>query len=722
MAGDRKIQERAVFIEGDAGTGPAALEVLHRYGRLGIIVEPGPPESGNGEAALDEAFGSLTWAESIGLAALRLRQSSTYRDVKANRPRDGEVWDMQQCMTTPPPRDSSSGIALAQQQLHLEGPVAVGIVVVQGPTADLICSEAEILNIVAEVQNGLSFYPEANPYSGITFSYDVQIVNILAQPDPNATGAALERVWLPPAMGELGFTAAQIGVSEYVADLRYRLGAPQAYCAFFTKYPLYHFAYADFGGPHLVVAADGGNVWGASNIDSVFAHETGHIFGCPDEYLGNQDSTCHDSADCSVKWGPFDIVNGNCQVCEPDGGEPCIMKSNSFTVCSFTPAHLGWTPRLVLRNFGYLPEAGGWRFDRHLRFLVDLTGDGRADIVGFGDHGVSVARASRVSGGFESARLVLNEFGYVAGHWRVDRHPRFLADLTGDGRADIVGFGDDGVWTALNNGDGSFRSGKFVLSEFGTAQGWRVDRHPRFLADLTGSGRADIVGFDDRGVVTALSNGDGSFQLLGRVLDGFAYSDSWRVDRHPRFLADLTGDGRADIVGFGDDGVWTALSNGDGSFRSGKFVLSEFGTAQGWRVDRHPRLLAGLTGSGRADIVGFGDSGVITALSNGDGSFRLFGRVLQGFGYNAGWRVDRHPRYVADITGDLIPDIVGIGDSGVWVSRARLDGYDTPRKVTPHYGGNGWTERNPRYLADITGDHRKDVVGFADGGVSVRRF
>ena len=28
------------------------------------------------------------------------------------------------------------------------------------------------------------------------------------------------------------------------------------------------------------------------------------------------------------------------------------------------------------------------------------------------------------------------------GGWRVEKHPRLLADLTGDGRADIVGFGD----------------------------------------------------------------------------------------------------------------------------------------------------------------------------------------------------------------------------------------------------------------------------------------
>ena len=52
--------------------------------------------------------------------------------------------------------------------------------------------------------------------------------------------------------------------------------------------------------------------------------------------------------------------------------------------------------------------------------------------------------------------LVVANFGYSAGGWRVDQHPRFLADLTGDGRADIVGFGNAGVWVTLNKGNGTF--------------------------------------------------------------------------------------------------------------------------------------------------------------------------------------------------------------------------------------------------------------------------
>jgi Common central domain of tyrosinase len=47
-------------------------------------------------------------------------------------------------------------------------------------------------------------------------------------------------------------------------------------------------------------------------------------------------------------------------------------------------------------------------------------------------------------------QLVVANFGYDAnaGGWRVEQHPRFLADLTGDGRADIVGFGEAGVWVS----------------------------------------------------------------------------------------------------------------------------------------------------------------------------------------------------------------------------------------------------------------------------------
>jgi hypothetical protein len=143
-----------------------------------------------------------------------------------------------------------------------------------------------------------------------------------------------------------------------------------------------------------------------------------------------------------------------------------------------------------------------------------------------------------------------------------------LADVTGDGRADIVGFGDAGVWVSLNNGNGTFAAPKLAVENFAySAGGWRVERHPRFLADLTGDGRADIVGFGDGGVWVSRNTGGGTFAAPTRVVNNFAYSaGGWRVERHPRVLADLTGDGRADIAGFGDAGVWASINQGDGTF------------------------------------------------------------------------------------------------------------------------------------------------------------
>ena len=217
---------------------------------------------------------------------------------------------------------------------------------------------------------------------------------------------------------------------------------------------------------------------------------------------------------------------------------------------------------------------------------------------------------SEGDGTFGPVEFVVPGFGYEAGGWRVDRHPRFLADLTGNGRADIVGFGDAGVYVALGNVDGTFGPVEFVVPGFGyEAGGWRVDRHPRFLADLTGNGRADIVGFGDAGVYVALSEGDGTFGPVEFVVPGFGYeAGGWRVDRHPRFLADLTGNGQADIVGFGDAGVCGARERRR-HVRPGGVCRPRLRLRSGRLAgDRHPRFLADVTGDGRADIVGFGDS------------------------------------------------------------------------------------------------------------------
>ncbi|HEV7264705.1 MAG TPA: FG-GAP-like repeat-containing protein [Falsiroseomonas sp.] len=344
-------------------------------------------------------------------------------------------------------------------------------------------------------------------------------------------------------------------------------------------------------------------------------------------------------------------------------------------------------PALLYNGFGAAPAGGGWESaDRYPRQMADVNGDGRADIVGFGNTGVWVAEANG-SGGFDAATLRLGTFGAApaGGGWESDdRHPRRLADVNGDGRADIVGFGNTGVWVAEANGSGGFDAPTIRLGTFGAAPaggGWEShDRHPRELADVNGDGRADIVGFGNTGVWVALADGSGGFDAPAMRLGTFGAAPAgggWESnDRHPRQLADVNGDGRADIVGFGNTGVWVALADGSGGFDTPTMRLGSFGAAAaggGWESDdRFPRMLADVNGDGRADIAGFGNTGVWIALADGSGGFEAPEMRLGSFGAapeGGGWEsADRHPRQLADVNGDGRADIAGFGNTGVWVA------------------------------------------------------
>jgi hypothetical protein len=113
---------------------------------------------------------------------------------------------------------------------------------------------------------------------------------------------------------------------------------------------------------------------------------------------------------------------------------------------------------------------------------------------------------------------------------------------------------------------------------------------------------------------TAVSTGSGNFLDLAPAINDFGAALA-QDRQHPHEVVDLNDDRRADIVGFGIQGTWIALSNGNGTFGPIQLLIGDFGSNQGWNADQHVRAAADITGDGLADLVGFGNDGVWSAVT-----------------------------------------------------------------------------------------------------------
>src|SRR4051812_16840861 len=165
----------------------------------------------------------------------------------------------------------------------------------------------------------------------------------------------------------------------------------------------------------------------------------------------------------------------------------------------------------------------GWRVGEDVRLARDVNGDHRADLIGFGPDGVHIALAQ--GDGFATPQVVLND---LEGHlgWHGATSVRTLADVNRDGRPDLIGIGPFTVRVSLASADGTFSGPPAAVwsGDYSAGAGWDPARHPLMLGDVNGDGRADLVGINDWGVYVSLAT-DTSFgppQLWLRALSATA--------------------------------------------------------------------------------------------------------------------------------------------------------------------------------------------------------
>ncbi len=362
------------------------------------------------------------------------------------------------------------------------------------------------------------------------------------------------------------------------------------------------------------------------------------------------------------------LANDNCKI--PEKWDEC---NYSLTPCDL-PLLLPSDPKHIDFTNGQ-----GWTPSRHIRTVGDVNGDGKTDIIGFGENSISVSFGEG-NGKFSYPKPVLYSLTIGRGGWAVEQNPRMLADVDGDGKDDIVGFGHEGVAVAFSNGQW-FSKPKLLYKGFSTAYGgFKGNRHPRMMADVNGDGKADIVGFGEADVKVALSKGR-SFDTAKIFAKDFCAKQGWGTARHIRTMGDVNGDDKADIVAFGENGVRIALSTGT-AFGHGKTILKGKVSivGGGWKVLENPRMLADVNGDGKDDLVAFGTAGVQVGYSTGNG-FTSPKELIKAFGYNAGkWRGANQTRLAADLNNDGKADILGFGGNNLFRSYSTGNGFQNSHK------------------------------------------
>jgi len=313
----------------------------------------------------------------------------------------------------------------------------------------------------------------------------------------------------------------------------------------------------------------------------------------------------------------------------------------------------GFTEPLLLPldnvSYGYVVVAAG-----------DINGDGHPDLLAAGFNDTDIALFSGDGhGGFASPTIIDIGTGVL---------PRAiaLADVNADGHLDIVTANNESDNVSVLLGDGA--------GGFAPAQPFAAGTSPVAMAvvDLNADGKPDIVvaNAGSRDVSVLIGDGAGHFAAPVNTSVGAG------AEPYALAVADVDGNASPDIVvaSAGDDGspfpppelpgvVSILLNTGSGTFAAA--VQRPAGPGEG---RAHAVAVADISGDGHADIV--------VSRPNANAASILLGDGAGGFAdaFNVPTSVGPGPIAIADVTGDGKLDIVAANAVSASISVLPGDG------------------------------------------------
>lgn len=269
--------------------------------------------------------------------------------------------------------------------------------------------------------------------------------------------------------------------------------------------------------------------------------------------------------------------------------------------------------------------------------VADVDGDTLADLVTAHDSGAVYVYRGAPAGVFDAGITSLVGTYPVATATTSGFDPIAVADVDGDGRGDLVSERAGSVYVHPGHADGTF--GPATESFAGTYASARLTGIGHLaidVADVTGDGRADLVtqhssgtayvfpGLATRKFGTAVASFAGTFAPA--LADGSGFE--------PIGVADVTGDGRADLVALHTNGtanVYAGTKTGAFGTRTesfaGTMATSLFGGA-----GHDVFAVLDVDGDGHADLVTAGPDHVLgTYRGSAGGTFSSRAQAVEDF-------------------------------------------------------------------------------------------
>jgi hypothetical protein len=247
----------------------------------------------------------------------------------------------------------------------------------------------------------------------------------------------------------------------------------------------------------------------------------------------------------------------------------------------------------------------GWTVGQTL-VLADATGDGRLDLIGRSGDALTIHPHNGAASG-----QVWSGPPIPAGTGWDFANAVIAGDLTGDGRPELVARVHQGdLWVYPGDGETPWSD------RFSAGNRWAYEDQ-LLLGDVTGDGKIDIVARDPKAVSGTLWIYPG---------DGATDSDPWTATRAfagtgwnlatAMALGDLTGDGRPDLL-IKDRGgeLWVYPHNGT-TGATNPWTVQRRWVGSGWGTARELRL-ADVDGDGRADLVDLEVDGTLWVYPTG---------------------------------------------------------------------------------------------------------